>query len=827
MNVQYICSDDERRAAVLGSALNGIDYLEVLDRDSTVEEMRQRLLIVRMLHPLAAALGPQHVRITGGVRITPIGIDWAMPLGDVAGADPALVPATHAGAIAAHFAAEPDPQRVFLVYTDSEGDYSTYTFALVDPSDPGTPPTGFDPRLSAVPFSFKVECPSDFDCRVEEVCPPELMEEPRLNYLAKDYASFRRVMLDRLSAIAPAWQERSPADFGIAMVELLAYVGDRLSYFQDAVATEAYLGTARRRVSVRRHARLVDYRMHEGANARTWVHLRVGAGADGALIPARTVLSTAGNERITTRDPSDVEAVQREGGIFFETMHAVTPRMALNDIPFHTWTDLGCCLPKGATRATLRSDPIPGLQSGSVLLFEEVLGPATGAAADADPLHRHVVRLTEVETGTDPLDSTAIIEIAWSAEDALPFALCLSATTDDAHGAVFLPEVSLARGNLVLADHGLDVSGEAVGTVPDDPRLFRPALAGAPVTHAAPLAKDFPDEASPSSATALMQYAPREAVPWVRLTSSDGEDWDPMPDLLASDRFKREFVLEVDQDSARIRTGDDLNGLAPEPGLTFTANYRVGNGRAGNVGAQAISQIFTTQGGIETVRNPIAAQGGIDPEALEEVRRYAPQAFRQQLRAVTEKDYADAAEKHPEVQRAAATFRWTGSWYTVFVTIDRRGGLPVDADFETRMRQHLSFYRMAGYDLEIDPPRFVPLEISLLVCVKPGFQRSAVKQAVLDVLSCRVRGDGSKGLFHPDNWTFAQPVYLSEIVATAAKVTGVASVDPLVFKRWDRDAAGELDDGVLTTERLEIARLDNDPSAQENGLITLKMGGGR
>jgi predicted phage baseplate assembly protein len=300
-----------------------------------------------------------------------------------------------------------------------------------------------------------------------------------------------------------------------------------------------------------------------------------------------------------------------------------------------------------------------------------------------------------------------------------------------------------------------------------------------------------------------------------------------MPDLLASDRFKREFVLEVDQDSARIRTGDDLNGLAPEPGLAFTASYRVGIGRAGNVGAQAISQIFTTQGGIETVRNPIAARGGVDPESLEEVRRYAPQAFRTQLRAVTEQDYSDAAEKHPEVQRAAATFRWTGSWYTVFVTIDRRGGLPVDADFETRMREHLSFYRMAGYDLEIDPPRFVPLEIELLVCVRPGFQRSAVKKAVLDVLSCRVLDDGSKGFFHPDNWTFAQPVYLSEIIATAALVTGVASVEPLVFKRWDRDAADELDDGILTTERLEIARLDNDSSAQENGLLTLKMGGGR
>ena len=36
-------------------------------------------------------------------------------------------------------------------------------------------------------------------------------------------------------------------DVGVMLVDLLAYVGDQLSYYQDAVATEAYLGTARQR----------------------------------------------------------------------------------------------------------------------------------------------------------------------------------------------------------------------------------------------------------------------------------------------------------------------------------------------------------------------------------------------------------------------------------------------------------------------------------------------------------------------------------------------------------------------------------------------------
>ena len=73
----------------------------------------------------------------------------------------------------------------------------------------------------------------------------------------------------------PDWTEQHEPDIWITLVELLAYIGDDLSYYEDAVATEAYLQTARNRVSVRRHARLVGYRLHEGCNARAWVCLNV------------------------------------------------------------------------------------------------------------------------------------------------------------------------------------------------------------------------------------------------------------------------------------------------------------------------------------------------------------------------------------------------------------------------------------------------------------------------------------------------------------------------------------------------------------------------
>src|SRR5262250_323272 len=59
------------------------------------------------------------------------------------------------------------------------------------------PPAGFDPVLSAVDFSFKVACAGDFDCRTSNDCPAEAPAQPEIDYLAKDYASFRQLMLDR------------------------------------------------------------------------------------------------------------------------------------------------------------------------------------------------------------------------------------------------------------------------------------------------------------------------------------------------------------------------------------------------------------------------------------------------------------------------------------------------------------------------------------------------------------------------------------------------------------------------------------------------------
>jgi hypothetical protein len=820
------CPEDARRALVRADpALNAIDYLEVLDDDAPVGTSPQQTLLVHFFKPVSGSgLDGYNVRIDGGVRVRPIHVEWAFPAQDVPGA---FLTSAEQSLIASL----EDADRILVVRTRERGDLSTYRLTLTTSQTSDEPPAGFDPLLSGIDFSFKVECPSEFDCFVDRVCREVTAAAPHIDYLAKDYASFKRLMLDRLAITMPAWNERNAADVGTAIVELFAYVGDYLSYHQDAVAAESYLGTARRRVSVRRHARLVDYFIGDGCNARAWVAVEVaaGSGADGATLPEHTILLT-GEGGGTTVPAADLEAELAASPVVFETMHDVTAIAPRNSIELYTWGDPRCCLLEGATQASL-SGTVAGLQlvAGDALIFEEVLGEDSGLAVDADPSRRHVVRLDEdpIEV-VDPATGESVVEVHWHAEDALPFPLCLRQFPDGSGG---VRGVTVARGNVVLADSGRTIADEEL-VPPQAPtgRRYRPVLAARNLTHA----RDYDHASARLRPGADATRADIRNVMPVVTIAGEGEHWTPQRDLLNSNRFSTEFVVEMEEDGrAYIRFGDDVLGRAPAEGQIFTAIYRVGNGSAANVGAGVIRRIVTAFQGVERINNPLAASGGTDPERIDQVKLYAPQAFRIQQRAVTEADYAEVVGRHPEVQKAAATRRWTGSWHTMFVTVDRRGGRAVDARFEGELRAFLERFRLAGYDLEIDAPRFVPLDILFTVCVAEGHLRSNVKAALIEVFGNRDLPDGSRGFFHPDNFTFGQPVYLSRMVAEAMKVPGVAWIDtkesptsPNRFRRWGRESHGERDAGLITMGRLEIARLDNDANAAENGRIEFIMRGG-
>ncbi|HTX77636.1 MAG TPA: hypothetical protein VMD29_15610 [Terracidiphilus sp.] len=822
------CSNQQRRNLVLGKkGLNGLDYLEVLGPMGCGKQ----LALTFLNDARSLALTPANISITGDTAIQATGI----------------TPAT-----------KDDPYTI-TVQLSGSGDFSPYTLTIVTSSTNSDPPKGIDPQLNAATFSFKAGCTTPVDCQQTTCCPSTLATPPDIHYLARDYDRIRQAMLDRIAVLVPGWTETHEADPGITLVEALAYAADRVSYLQDAVNTEAYIGTARSRISLRRHARLVDYQVSEGANARAWACITVQKA--GITIPQSTTFYPLVPGVPPAVDPNEqvyaASQLTASSGPVFESMEALTLYTEQNEMEFYTWGDSQCCLPPGTTQATLTGKAPLGaytsLKAGQVLIFEEKVGPLTGNPADADPTHRWAVRLTSATTKdnsgkalADPVNPGALLtNITWNSEDALPFPLCISSMTSAGQPVT---GVSVAHGNVIALDQGQWTENESLGAVPAMPLApvsgvgcncssvagaavvrprFEPVLANQPLTFAVPYNLDVPVAQLPSASSFLTPDV-STAVPQISVQSNDGQTWTPVEDLLSEDAEFYGFIPEIEWDgTAHLRFGDGTYGAAPESGVVFSANYRTGNGAAGNIGRDTLAHILMAgSAGIIGVRNPLAAAGGVDPETMQHIVQVAPFAFQSQARCVTAADYGAQAALLSGVSQAQGTIRWTGSWYSAFVSIDPSTAWT--STLASEVTSSLNMLRMMGTDLVLEQAIFVGLNIGLEVCVMPGFFRGDVYAALWKLL---VSGDscaGTPGLLNQANFQFGQTVFASPILAAAQSIPGVGAVTLVTFERMDRpQPANATPPAQLLMGAVEIPCCDNDPNHADRGSLTLTMDGGK
>ena len=335
-----------------------------------------------------------------------------------------------------------------------------------------------------------------------------------------------------------------------------------------------------------------------------------------------------------------------------------------------------------------------------------------------------------------------------------------------------------------------------------------------------------------------MRLDPSRAVADIRLLETgEADDWEPLSDLLSAGPDDGVFVPVVEADgTTRLRFGQGHNGgrsthgKTPVAGSEFFARYRVGTGRAGNIGADSLAHIAASglaAPNVVRVRNPLPAAGGSDRESIAEVRQRAPVSFHAQRRAVTLADYEALLDAHPNVQRAHARRRWLGSWPAIFLSVDRVGSLEVDEPFREAMLAYLEPFRMMGHDLTIDAPIYVPLQVGLKACVNRDFFAEDVRAALEDRFSSGLREDGQRGFFHPDNITFSSTVYLSRIYEAAMQVAGVDDVHVTAFQRAGAILSTAADEGVLTFGPREIPILSNDPDRPDAGTLTVETEGGR
>jgi hypothetical protein len=179
------------------------------------------------------------------------------------------------------------------------------------------------------------------------------------------------------------------------------------------------------------------------------------------------------------------------------------------------------------------------------------------------------------------------------------------------------------------------------------------------------------------------------------------------------------------------------------------------------------------------------------------------------------------------VEKAGTSFRWTGSWMTVFTAVDPRGGSVISVDEEISLVELLNRYRLAGYESYAPPPDYLSIDLIIEVCVQTGWLDGDVEESVLNVLGSSTRPDDAAGFFFADRYTFGTPLYRSRLEAAIQGAEGVLGVKSITYRQ--RGAFTDYRDlpEAITPAPSQILRIDNDPSWPERGVIKVVAEGGR
>ncbi|MDO8586982.1 MAG: baseplate J/gp47 family protein [Armatimonadota bacterium] len=779
----------DRRASLLEDIpkFNGIDFVEVSNDQTTLR--------AHFFNKVSVKEKIETVTITGGQTIPTV------PVESVAGWT------------------EDGGHLVLTLKVKEPGDFSNYALTLSGPEISNV----LDPYFASAQFSFKAGCPSKLDCaRPLVACPTLPADLPPIDYMAKDFQSFRRAILDFSAERYPEWRERSEADLGMMFMEALCALADDLSYTQDRIAAEAYLDTATQRRSIVRHARLVDYEPRPATAARVLLQFNVS----GNSLPSGLPVSAQGPDGAIIR-------FETGSGLVDPTDFVVSPKW--NRIDPYIWDDTERCLLAGSTQMWVQGHDM-GLTIGQLLLIETQSAPGS-------PPVREIVRLDRDPVKEfDPLYQAKITLLHWREDDALKYCHDLSAT--------------VVAGNLVWATQGRRFI-EAFRIDGDSPSV---ETATAAVVRAGP-------NSAPQSPVRQRLYTLRrgplawlgrddpaaDPLPEIQLTQRDavgGRAWTWRRSLLQAAESESAFTLDavrfgvcarlanghIAQDYAgddgyTIRFGDGVFGEVPDSGASFTVTYRVSDGSAGNVAADSINRVDPSAAGAEfvnAVTNPFPAEGGVDEEPDERVKRLAPQRFRaKQFRAVRPEDYEKAACELPWVQRAGTGFRWTGSWLTVFTTVDPRGTDVLAVENHKTLIDLLNRYRMAGYESYALEPRYASLDLQVDVCAQPDAFQGDVEAAVLSALSAEKSPDGTIGFFHYDRFSFGMPLERSALEAAVQQAQGVAGVCSIHYRWRGRTVDYQELPSTLTVGKDEIVRVDNDPNRPDAGSLKVNVEGGK
>lgn len=512
-----------------------------------------------------------------------------------------------------------------------------------------------------------------------------------VDYTGRDYYSIREQLIARIQERIPEWTASDPADFGVALVEAFAYMGDLISYYIDRTANEFSLTTATQRNSLLNIAQTYGY---------------IPAGYRNAIVDVTFFNNNNSSASGTLTATGNGTTITYVGSNAF-VVNGIVTVTGFSTSSFNVTSAV--ITASSSTQFTVAVTGVSGTASGTgtaTMVYPSITIPQ-GTVLSGDIVTADVVRPVYFTTTSDAVVSATSTETV-SAEEGR-YINVVDTTADTNYGQQIgtsnqQPNMSFELPNTPVVDGSISIYVQ-YGTIYSK---------WTQVQH-------------------LLDYGPNDLVYTVK---SDGKN-------VVSIYFGDGVSGAIPVNSSVIRamylvgggalgniSSNVLDTISYVPSLTSSATTAL---------ASAI-----------TVANGTSALGGADPESNDEIRASAPLVLRASNRAVTLEDYKNLALSVTGVGKANA---YSSTWTSVTVYIspsrdvndtDVQPGLTDTGavsteytDLATSVTEYMSDKLLIGSSVTIQPPAYSDLVITVQYVKQPQYTQAEtdinIKKALLFV----------------------------------------------------------------------------------------------
>ncbi len=264
-------------------------------------------------------------------------------------------------------------------------------------------------------------------------------------------------------------------------------------------------------------------------------------------------------------------------------------------------------------------------------------------------------------------------------------------------------------------------------------------------------------------------------------------------------------------------------GSSPRANTTLFIQYRVGGGKATNIGPNTLNTFGTIDFVLNgpnininrsvteslSVNNVTAAIGGNNQPTVEEIRNYIGFNFASQKRAVTLSDYKVLMDTMPSIFGAPAksgVMEVENKVMVKLLSYNTDGSLTsnVSTTLMNNISEYLSDYRMLNDYITIEPAEVIDLSLEIDLLIDPSFNSGVIITNVINT---------TNEFFAPRNREMGTDVFVGELIKDLGAQDGVKNLIDLriynkvggqyssneVSQRYIDDATKQIEliDGVI------------------------------